>query len=358
MHSADRTDTPRPLLIANPAAGRGRTGRDLGHLIAAVRGAVGAIDVVETRARGDATRVAAGAARRGRPLVVGLGGDGTLSEIANGLLTTAEPRLTTAEPQQPWPPRARPATARRARAQAMPVLGHVATGTGGDFHRSLGVANTLSDCLAALAGDAEQTIDVGVARFRDHDGREVQRCWLNVLSAGVGGLVDRYAAAAPARLGGRLAYGQAALRAIVVCRRAKLRCRYVDVDGSPAERAFDGHALAICNGSTFGGGMRIAPMAKLDDGVLEVVAFETRTRWRLVQRFGTVYAGTHTQEPGVSHFSCRSLLLEPCERPLASPSRETLFALDVDGDAQGDIPLAVGVLPAALRIRVPAGRAR
>ena len=171
-----------------------------------------------------------------------------------------------------------------------------------------------------------------------------------MLSAGVGGLVDRYSATAPAFLGGRLSYAQATLRGIVMCRRVRLRCHAVLPGGETVERVLDSHAVAICNGRSFGGGMNIAPMARPDDGLLEVIVLETRTRLRLIAKFRTVYAGTHLREPGVSHFSCRSLELTPLQ---AAPAGRQLFPLDVDGDALGDVPLAVYVAPGALRVRAP-----
>jgi len=343
MEQSGPTVAGRPLLIANPAAGRGRTGHALPHLVAAVRDAVGDLEVAETRRRGDAERRAAAAVRERRPLVVGLGGDGTLNEIANGLLAGAQERPVDTE---------RMGSAPGAPASGLPALGIVGTGTGGDYGRSLGISHDLGAYLAALRGGAERAVDVGRAGYTGPDGRPCRRYWLNVLSAGIGGLVDRYTASAPALLGGRLAYAQATVRAIVVCRRARLRCRYVDLDGTPHERLLDAHAVAVCNGRTFGGGMNIAPMARLDDGVLEVIAFETRTRARLIGRFMTVYAGTHLDEPGISHFRCLSLELEP-ETPADRPPRAGRFPLDVDGDALGDVPLRVDVAPGALRVRAP-----
>ena len=340
-------DEPRPLVIVNPKAGRGRTGRDLSHVLQALRGAIGEVDVVPTSGPNAASTLAAGAVAARRPLVVSVGGDGTLSEVADGLVRgiAADGRGAAASG----------GTAEEA-GRRPPALGLVATGTGADFGRTLGIAPRIEAYLAAIAGGAERDLDVGVARFTGNDGRPAERYWVNVLSAGVGGLVDRYAATAPAFLGGRVAYGQAAVRGIVVCRRLRLRCAHVLPDGTAAERVLDTHAVAVCNGTTFGGGMHIAPMARADDGLLEVVAFETRTRWRLVGRFLTVYAGTHTDEPGVNHFSCRSLRLEPLAAPQPAP-RGGLFPLDVDGEALGDVPLEVELLPRALRVRAPAGRA-
>jgi diacylglycerol kinase family enzyme len=322
----------------NPSAGSGRTGRDLAHFLAGIRGAVGEVDVAETRRRGDATVLAAAAARARRSLVVGLGGDGTLDEIVNGMLGVPGDRQSAGGSPD---------------AAALPTLGIVGTGTGGDYGRSLGIPHELGAYFAALEGGAERAVDVGWARFPDHGGMPVERYWINVLSAGVGGLVDRYTAAAPAFLPGKLAYGQATVRAIFTCRRVRLRLRYVDPAGERREMAVHAHAVAVCNGRAFGGGMNIAPMARLDDGLLEVVVFETRTRWRLVAKLRTVYAGTHLLEPGVHHFTCTELELRPADPPSGRRPRAGLFALDVDGDALGDVPVTAGVAPAALRVRAP-----
>jgi diacylglycerol kinase family enzyme len=339
---------PRPLVIVNPSAGRGRTRRDLSHVLEALRASLGELDVAATTGPDAARGLAEAAVAARRPLVVVVGGDGTLSEVADGLLRSVR--------DGGGPPAGEPDDGRHtAPDPRLPALGLVATGTGADFGRTLGIAPRIEAYVAAVAAGAERLVDVGIARYTGADGRPAERHWLNVLSAGVGGFVDRYAAAAPAILGGRVAYAQAALRGIVVCRRVRLRCAHVLPDGAPAERVLDSHAVAICNGTTFGGGMRIAPMARPDDGLLEVVAFETRTRWRLVGRFLTVYAGTHVDEPGVHHFTCRSLRLEPLAAPAELP-RDGLFPLDVDGEALGDVPLEVGVLARALRVRAPAAR--
>ena len=336
MQNAGPGAARRPLVIVNPSAARGRTGRELSHYLAGIRDAVGAVDVAETARRGDAAALAAAAARERRPLVVGLGGDGTLDEIVNGMLPAA--------PQGAISATADPAL--------LPALGIVGTGTGGDYGRSLGIPHELGAYFAALKGGADRAVDVGWARFPDLRGRPVERRWINVLSAGVGGLVDRYTAAAPKYLGGRLAYGQATVRAIFTCRRVRLRCSYVDPAGERRETSVHAHAVCICNGHTFGGGMEIAPMARLDDGLLEVVVFQTRTRWRLIGKLGTVYKGTHILEPGVDHFSCTEIELRPEARPRRTP-RAGLFPLDVDGDALGDVPVAAGLTRAALRVRAP-----
>lgn len=366
-------DTPpaagarRPLAVVNPRAGRGRAGRGLGSLLGELRAALGELDMVETRHPGHAVALAAAAAAEHRPLVISVGGDGTLNEVVNGLLA-GRCAGGDAAPH----PFAEPAAGGAA---SLPLLGLLTTGSGGDFGRALGIPHRPEAYIAAIVGGGERAVDVGCARFTGHDGTPTDRYWINVLSAGLGGLVDRYVAATPGFVDGRLAYAQATLRAFTVARRVALRCRAALPDGSASDRILDAYAVVVCNGSSFGGGMKVAPMAQPDDGLLDVITLETESRLTLLRRFATVYAGKHLTEPGVGHFRCRSLELSAVPGSVAAPAagaeagrparlaasgrparrapRAGLFPLDVDGDALGDIPLSVRLLPGALRICAP-----
>lgn len=334
-------DAPPPLLIANPMAGRGRARRLLPAAVAKLREGLGGVDVVLTRSAGHAQHLAARAVIDRRPLVLCLGGDGTLDEVVNGLVGSGS-----------------------AAAQSLPRVGVLAAGLGGDFGKTLALGRDLETQIETITRGDVRVLDVGWARF-DEGGRQVERLWINVLSAGIGGLVDRYSAQAPVVLPGFVSYAQATLRAIVVARRVPLRCRALLADGRLVARPLHAYAVAVCNGTTFGAGMKIAPDARPDDGLLDVVVIETPSKLRLVRRLHTLYQGRHLLERGVVHFRCREVALEPAEphpcRPddpggAAGRARHTssgLFPLDIDGDARGDIPLEAAVLPAALRVCVP-----
>ncbi len=329
-----------PLLIANPHAGRGRAGRELAGLKERLRCALGAVDVACTGSPGHAVRLAARAVADRRPLVVSFGGDGTLSEIVNGLVGDG------AVP-----------------ADALPRLGVLAAGTGGDFGKGLKLGRHSDEQMAAVTSGRTHCVDIGWIHHSGADGSQLKRLWVNVVSGGIGGLVDRYTAQAPAALPGFVAYAQATIHAIVTSRRVPLRCRALLPDGSQVERALHAYAVAICNGTTFGAGMRIAPGALLDDGLLDIVVFETRSKIRLVRRLHTLYLGTHLYEQGVSHFRCRRIELAPLAlagangsllvRQSSGRSSLGLFPLDIDGDAIGDVPLEAGLFPSALNVCVP-----
>jgi diacylglycerol kinase family enzyme len=321
----------KPLLIVNPRAAGSRTGERWTQTAAAVAASIGGFDAAFTEYRRHAQELALQAVLNGRELVVAVGGDGTLSEVVNGVLEASTPAQEAAGAGPAGTPAA---------------VGYIAQGTGGDFRRSLGHGDSLSEYLARLGNGDERRIDVGLLEHRDGDGAPQQRFFLNIVSAGMGGLVDKYVVAAPRWVGGRLAYYGATLRALAAVPLAHLRC-LVTLDGETHEREIDSRVIAVCNGAYFGSGMHVAPDAAIDDGRLEVVTIGTRTRFELMAKSPTVYRGSHYSIAAVQHFSCQRVEIS-IDDPDVAPGR---FPLDVDGDLCGQPPLTIEVLPRALRFR-------
>jgi diacylglycerol kinase family enzyme len=195
----------------------------------------------------------------------------------------------------------------------------------------------------ALA-QARKYIDVARAEFRGPDGMRVQRYFVNVLSAGLGGLVDRYMESMPSFIGGRAAYYLATLRAVATGKERRVAMR-ITWQGETREETIP-DLLAICNGRWFGGGMDVAPMALPDDGRLEVITITAPNKLFIIKRIQSVYAGRHLQVPTVRHFPCRRIELRHEDQ-----AAESGFPLDVDGDALGSLPLSVAVVPRRLRVR-------
>jgi diacylglycerol kinase (ATP) len=312
-----RVRSDRPLLVVNPAAGGGQAGRAAAAVCAVVERRLGTVDRVVTERPGHAIQLAREAAEAGRMRIVAVGGDGTLHEVANGVLASG-------------------------RAQDVAV-GFVGQGTGGDFRRTLGIAHRLDAYVEALAAGRERLLDVGAVRYTAPTGETRTRWFLNILSAGMGGLVDRYVASAPRVLGAKTAYYLASVRALAVCQRGRVKCN-VGLRGSSRVDVVDTFLIAVCNGAYFGGGMQIAPMACPDDGRFEVVSIDAPSKLAFPAVSRKIYAGCHLGMPGVTHFGCDRIAMD-----LESERARAVFLLDVDGEPLGGLPLEVELVPRSLR---------
>ncbi len=306
-----------PAVIVNPRSGGGRSERALSDLLHVIERRLGRVDVSRTRAPAHAIDLARDAVRSGAKLVVAVGGDGTFHEVANGVIE----------------------------AGGEASVGYVGLGTGGDFRRTLGLVHRLDAYLEAIASGKDRTIDVGKVRYRGADGKTKSRFFVNIVSAGMGGLVDRYVSESTRALGGRAAYFLASARALATIRRGRLRCD-VGLEGEKHQRIVETFMMAVCNGRYFGGGMHVAPMAKPDDGRFEVVSMNAPTKLAFTVFSRRIYAGTHLSSPGVQHFACDRLALD-----LENEHARPVFLVDVDGEPLGGLPLEIEAVPNALRVR-------
>ena len=184
------SESDRPLLVVNPKSGGGRTAGVVDDLRAAVERRLGIVDVVLTERSGHAINLAEAAAREDRELVIAVGGDGTFSEVCNGVL----------------------------RAKTKTHVAFIGQGTGGDFRKTLGIEHRLDKYLDAIASKHERTIDAGRATFRAPDG-ERTHFFVNILSAGMGGLVDEYVATGSRAFGPTAAYSSRRRKRSSACAR-------------------------------------------------------------------------------------------------------------------------------------------
>ncbi len=336
--------------MINPKCGTSKAADEIAKLLARVGHLFGEVAVVYTERRGHAEDLAHAGAAAGHPLIVAVGGDGTLSEVVNGVLR-AEDEARTAETgtggaERPGGLAADgEATSSEEPAPAGPAVGLVSIGTGGDFRRTLGIGTGIEASLETMASGRERLLDVIRAEFRGNDGQPVSRYVINVISAGLGGLVDRYIESTPSFVPGRIGYHMAALRAAAVSTQQPVTARILS-DGETREEVIPAYLFAVCNGRWFGGGMDVAPMAEPDDGRLEVVTVASPTKPYLLRNIKSVYEGKHLDIPSVNHFSCSALELR-----MGDPEAERRLYLDVDGDALGTLPLKVSVERRRLRFR-------
>jgi YegS/Rv2252/BmrU family lipid kinase len=296
----------RAFVVINPAAGGGRSARLWRRLQDPLRAAGLEFEVGETQARGGATMLARRAAREGWPMVVAVGGDGTLNEVVNGLLDDDG----------------------RARA----ALGAILTGRGRDAGRNLGLAADPETAARRLLHGDDVVVDVGRAWW---PASGTGRWFLNSASVGFDAEVARRAAQGGGS--GTLPYLVAILGALR---------HYRPVEGIIRQR--DGQTWAgpltmavVANGPYYGGGMKIAPAADPLDGALDLVALGAVGRLELLRWLPSVYRGTHVTNAKVTTRRLREVRID------ATPPAP----VQVDGEAGPSTPVEVTIHPRALRLR-------
>ena len=298
-------------MIVNPRSRNGATGRRWRGLQPRLHGPLGPFDVELTRGPRDAERIAREGVRAGVERVIVAGGDGTVNEVVTGLLSAG--------------------LGARANFGVLPL------GTGGDFARSLGIPRRLDDALALLAAGAVRRIDAGRITYRDVASRKAIAYFVNVASLGIGGLVDQLVNRTTKRLGGTASFLIGTMKALARYRNAHVTLR---VDG---EVVHDGPLIlaAAANGRYFGGGMHVAPEARFDDGLLDVVIIDDLPKRKLLAKLPLLYAGEHLSDP-----VCRFLR----GRVIEADAVRGDVLLDVDGESLGSLPARMEVLPGALQV--------
>lgn len=298
--------TPSTLFIVNPAAGAGRGGQRWRHVEQELRFRLVSSEVRILRQAGEA-RVLAGQVADKYDRLIAVGGDGTISEVAEGILAAPANQC---------------------------VLGMIPVGTGNDIAQTLGIHN-LSDALLALAQDSSNLIDVIEINCLAK-GKPLKRQALLFAGVGILGAVLRSTTPLTKRLlGHKWAYRAGLLRALRHYRPPQMR---IVCDGQASEgvRLF----LGVSKGEHAGGGMRIAPGARLDDGVLNVNLVGDVGPWEVLKQMRRLRLGRHTTHPLVRYFTARHVTVE------SNPAEEVA----ADGELIGHTPASFTVRPGALRV--------
>lgn len=306
----------KPLMIVNPASAGGRTGRVWRDLSRTIEMALGPCEVEVTRSSGHALTIAREA--KGFDRIVAVGGDGTFSEIVAGVIEGGHGA----------------------------AVGLIHQGTGGDFRRSLGMEHRLDTYLGAIGRNDPELVDAAQVTYTDHEGRQQTRPFINAVSIGMGGLADKYVSEGSRLLGARAQYLMASLKALANVAVGRVVCD-LELEGRKETVRMSTRILAICNGQYFGGGMQVAPMASLTDGVLEVMAFVGESRLPLLTAMGSIYSGEHVKRAGVEHYRVTAIDVR-----LENDHEGERFLLDVDGECLGRAPIRISVLPEAVNVLV------
>jgi diacylglycerol kinase (ATP) len=298
----------RALLVHNPTAGGGRAGRLVAEVAERLLADGVETERHQTRSLEDA-RLAACNAAGSFDAVVAVGGDGTVGACAAGLADAAPPG---------WSP---------GRAGVRAALGVVPAGGGNDAARSLGLP--AGDPLAAAGLLAR-------LRRRPADLATVAgRAYLNVAGAGFDSEVNRVANQRLGWAGNRPRYVGAVLAELVVGRVATFE---LALDGRPTR--LRGWLVAVANGPSYGGGMKVAPHASLDDGLLDVVVIHEIGKLEFLRTFPKVFSGRHLEHPAVAVHRAARVDLDA----------DRTLAVYADGEPAGTLPATFEVRRAAITV--------
>ncbi len=295
------------IVIVNPSSAGGSTGEAWPQIASDLRSHFGSFRAVFTSHRGDAATLASEEARKGAKLIIACGGDGTVSEVANGILSSGKDA----------------------------ELGILPSGTGGDFRRTLEIPSRTRDAARVLRIGRTVRIDVGRVSFTDQNGADATRYFVGVASCGMSTkVIERVKT-------DEVSFASALLKTAM--RNAPVRL-VVQLDDSH-ERHLVVSNLCIANARYFGGGMKIAPDAKLTDGKLDVVSIGDLSAMKIFTSAPRVYTGSHLSMPEVSHALARKITVRASDR-------DAEVSLEVDGELPGRLPATFQIIPNALRVRV------
>lgn len=298
-------------MIVNPASANGRTAREWPE-IALQAGARGLrVDVRLTEGPGHATDLAAEAVAEGAELVLAVGGDGTVSEVANGMAGAPSTDLAVVE-----------------------------RGSGCDFVRTFGISKKTDRALDVAATAPARTIDLGRVSYTGPDGAPATRYFANIASAGLTGVAADRVNRSGKPLGATVAFAWAAVATFVGYRNSRF---VVEIDGEVLDQICNNAIVANCR--YFAGGMKILPDADPSDGLLDVLVWGDVSKVDLALNLHKLYRGTHVTHPKATIRRARRVVVTP----------ETPLPIEVDGEQPGITPATFDVVPSALRLRAPAG---
>ena len=278
-----------------------------------------------TQRPGHATEIVRDAIAGGARFFAAMGGDGTVHEVVNGMMTESGP------------------------AASGLVLGLLPSGSGCDFARTFGLPQEPAAAAAHLLGDGLWgTLDVARVRYRTFDGEPGARWFVNIAEAGIGARVVVTAARMPRRFGGR-AYRLAALKAIATF---KPLAAHIAMNGrkahgktgtalGPLEHDATVTMVVVANGQFFGGGLRVAPRAIPSDAMLDVLVGEG-SKWAAVSALRKMPRGAHVPDPAFTEYLADRVQIDG----------ERALMIEADGEPLGTTPASFDLVPDAIALKI------
>ncbi|UCC12023.1 MAG: diacylglycerol kinase family lipid kinase [candidate division WOR-3 bacterium] len=300
-------------VIINPHAAYGRAGRKWPEIKRYLTERGFQVKHYFTKKIYDACHIAERVTKKGARLIASVGGDGTFNEVVNGVMNCVPV------------------------VKHLPEVALIPVGTGSDFARTLGITSGYRQAIDVIAGRKTRSMDIGRVAMKLR-GRTKRRYFANVLDIGLGGQVVQIVNRMPKILGGFLTFLLSSLMALIQFRRMHL---HIWVNRHKVDTSLI-TIIGAANGQFFGGGMHMAPMARVDDGIFEFIYVRNTNLFKFVYHvLSRVYSGGHLKYRNVRHLRGRELAIQS----------ERVFLLEADGEEERAQEVNVTILPQALKMR-------
>ncbi len=298
-------------LIVNPAAGANSTLRKWPGIQSLLKQTGLSFDYQFTESPGHGIEIAKAAASDGYRYLVAVGGDGTIHEVANGILQTSNAKETS--------------------------LGIICTGTGSDLSRTIGISRDYSHTCASLINPRQVIIDVGSVEYRKN-GQPLQRYFINYAGIGIDAEAVRATERFPKFFGGTIPYLVGLACSFIGYRNKPVTLRIGDRAAEKAQVL----SVVVANGGYYGGGMHIAPQAKTDDSLFDMVIIGDIGKFDLIKTMPRVYKGTHLTHPKVRLERDTSITIQSSQK----------FLLHADGELLGEGPVSFSLISKGLTLAI------
>jgi len=299
-------------LVVNPAAGSSKTAKKWPETEKKLTNIIGKISIEFTKEASHATLITRHAIQQGYETIIAVGGDGTINEVVNGFFENAKQINPEAS------------------------LGIIAMGTGGDLVRTLGIPKNVEDAATKIKTHKIKKCDLGFMKCQSLNGKPVTRYFINVADAGFGGTLTNLSYQSTKVFGTSATYLIALLKTLFVHETTPVE---IKVDDSFSKEQVV-RSVVIANGQYFGGGMRIAPKARIDDGLFDIVILGNLTPGEVLGNIHKLYNGTMVEHAKVQNLQGKKVNL----------NSESEVLIETDGELPGRLPASFEILPSVLNV--------
>jgi len=254
------------------------------------------------------------AIKNGYKYIMSVGGDGTINEVVNGffengILINNEAKLII-----------------------------FSRGTGSDFIKSLGIGNSKKDIIKIIKNGKEKLVDLAKVCYISNEGNKAERYFINISDAGLGGETVARVNKSSKFFGGTITYLLGVLKTLYLYKNKKFE---LIIDGKKVINKKI-NSVMVANGSYFGGGMKIAPEAVVDNGFLNIVVLGDLSKLEIIKNLYKAYTGSHLSHKKIQSFKGKEVKINSREKVL----------LNVDGESVGSLPAKFKICPQKLKIQV------